>query len=251
VSLITTIGVPLSASFFHSSSQQCQSPKDSFGASLWDNPQIEMRFFILYNLQFEIINFLYKNLRKQGVSSHFSDCQSIEKIKNMKRMFIFLAILILVSCRQAGDSKQANRGANLESGMVTSQDTADVLKTYHQSLNIENDSINKIIWAQDARWLQAFGRVFKGRDTIISFTKYLNRSPGYAVSRVSRQDDAEITFIRPDVAVLHEHHEREGQIINGLITSTRKINTTYILSKENGVWKIRDKVTMDERERTN
>ena len=166
-------------------------------------------------------------------------------------MFIFLAILIIISCKHVGDSKLTNRGANLENVMVTSQDTAAVLKTYHQSLSIENDSINKLVWAKDARWLQAFGRVFKGRDTIISFTKYLNRSAGYTVSKVSRQDDAEITFIRPDVAVLHEYHEREGQIINGLVTPTRKINTTYVLSKENGVWKIRDKVTMDERERTN
>ena len=49
-SLVTTIGGPLSASFFHSSSQQQQ--------------EIEMHLFILYNLQLEIVNFLYKNLRK-------------------------------------------------------------------------------------------------------------------------------------------------------------------------------------------
>ena len=72
--------------------------------------------------------------------------------------------------------------------------------------------------------------------------------PGYAASRITRRNDPQIAFIRPDVAILHEYHEREGQIINDKITPTRKVNTTYILSKEKGIWLIRDKVTMDERE---
>src|SRR5215204_4826045 len=131
-------------------------------------------FCTIYN--WKSLTFCTTTCAKQRVGSHFSDSQLIGKIKNMKPMFIFLAILIIISCKHVGDSKLTNRGANLENVMVTSQDTAAVLKTYHQSLSIENDSINKLVWAKDARWLQAFGRVFKGRDTIISFTKYLNRS---------------------------------------------------------------------------
>ena len=75
--------------------------------------------------------------------------------------------------------------------------------------------------------------------------------PGYAASNISLQDDPEIKFLRPDVVVIHEYHEREGQLINNQVTPTRKINSTYILTKENGIWLIRDKVTMDERERSN
>jgi hypothetical protein len=44
-------------SFFHSSSHQQLLPADRHG-------KIEVRLFILHNLQLEIINFLYKNLRK-------------------------------------------------------------------------------------------------------------------------------------------------------------------------------------------
>jgi hypothetical protein len=55
--LIAIIGVPVSASFFHSSSQEQLLPAGRQG-------KIEMRLFILYKLQLEIINFLYKNLRK-------------------------------------------------------------------------------------------------------------------------------------------------------------------------------------------
>ena len=46
-----------STSFFHGTSQQQLLPADRQG-------KFEMRLFILYNLQLEIINFLNKNLRK-------------------------------------------------------------------------------------------------------------------------------------------------------------------------------------------
>ena len=49
---------------------------------------------------------------------------------------------------------------------------------------------------------------------------------------------------------MHEYHERDGQIINNELTPTRRINNTYVMSKEKGAWQIRDKVTMDERERS-
>lgn len=79
----------------------------------------------------------------------------------------------------------------------------------------------------------------------------LHNNPGYSVSTASNYDDPEIKFLRPDIAVVHQYHEREGQIINGVVTPTRRIKTTYIMSKENGTWLLRDKVTMDERERSN
>ena len=132
---------------------------------------------------------------------------------------------------------------------ITSRDTTDVLNVY--KLNIEEGDLGTIhtTWAKDARWLNAFRRSFVGRDTIISWLKYLYSTPEYAASSLFPDEMIhELLLYEPDVAVLHEYHEREGQIINGEITPTRKINTTYILSKEKGIWVIRDKVTMDERE---
>ena len=157
----------------------------------------------------------------------------------MKKGFIFSLIVLLAGC----DDKKQLRTLN-----TTSQDTIDILNVY--KLNIEEGNLDTIqtTWAKDGRWLNAFGRVFVGRDTVISWLKLLYSMPGYAASRITRRDDPQINFIRQDVAVLHEYHERYGQIIDGKITPTRKVNTTYILSKEKGTWLIRDKVTMDERE---
>lgn len=170
---------------------------------------------------------------------------------NIKRCFIILVILALASCNQNKYAKEIDKESNFNGLTTTSQDTIDVLNIY--KLNIQEGNLNTIqtTWAEDARWLNAFGRVFVGRDTVISWLKYLYSMPGYAASSITRQDKPQIAFIRPDVAILHEYHEREGQIINDVITPTRKINTTYILSKEKGIWLIIDKVTMDERGQTN
>ncbi|HET9431950.1 MAG TPA: DUF4440 domain-containing protein [Chitinophagaceae bacterium] len=169
----------------------------------------------------------------------------------MKNGIIFLAITALISCESKKQDKQIDKEINRGTIAITARDTTDVLNIY--KLNIEEGNLNSIqtTWAADARWLNAFGKVFVGRDTIIAWLKNLYSMPGYAASKITRQDDPQINFIRPDVAVVHEYHEREGQIINDVVTPKRKINTTYILSKEKGTWLIRDKVTMDERERSN
>ncbi len=163
----------------------------------------------------------------------------------IKAGLIIIGLLTFNSCNQRKSDELI-----IDNTIPSIQDTLSVITTYKNSLRVDNDSLNLIVWAEDARWLQAFGRVFHGRDTIINFTKYLHNLPGYSISKVGRQDEPEVIFIRPDVAILHEYHEREGQIINNVVTPTRRINTTYVMSKENGNWQIRDKVTMDERERS-
>lgn len=168
----------------------------------------------------------------------------------MKNLFIVLAIAVFAGCVPKDSSNKKPEEFSTNTMAMTSQDTIDLLNIYR--LNIEEGKIDAIqtTWSEDARWLNAFGRVFIGRDTVISWLRFLWSEPGYAASRITRQDEPKITFIRPDVAVIHEYHEREGQVINAVVTPTRKINTTYILSKEKGTWLIRDKVTMDERERS-
>ena len=163
--------------------------------------------------------------------------------------FRFLILILFISCTAKENKNTTNNELNHR--MTTSQDTIDVLNVYKLNISESDLKVIETTWSEDARWLNAFGRVFVGRDTVINWLDYLYKMPGYAASEITRQDNPEIKFLRPDVAVIHEYHERKGQIINNEITATRKINTTYILTKENGIWLIRDKVTMDERERSN
>lgn len=169
----------------------------------------------------------------------------------MKTIYLIVLTIILFGCAQKDEKMERIPFSNLQEQLhITVEDSLairNLIKVLSKSENLEERGK---IWAEDGRWLQAFGRVFQGKDTILSFEKYLHANAGFAASAVNVRRDPEIKFLRPDVVVVHQYHEREGQIINNLVTPTRRINTTYIITKENGTWLLRDKVTMDERERT-
>lgn len=166
----------------------------------------------------------------------------------MNVLKVFILSVFVYGCVQIDTSERTTVEQN-----VAIQNAADTL-TIKNIIEIQRKRKNfeerESIWAEDGRWLQAFGRVFNGKDSIISFIKVLHNNPGWSESSISSFKEPEIKFLRPDVAVVHQYHEREGQVINGIVTPTRRINTTYILTKEDGTWLLRDKVTMDERERT-
>jgi len=146
--------------------------------------------------------------------------------------------------------RKAPLSTPINNASINAQDTLDILEILEIHQSSSNSGERERTWAEDGRWLQAFGRLFHGRDSIVSFEKVLHANPGWAASHVSVRRDPEIRVLRPDVVVIHQYSEREGQIINDVITPTRKINTTYIITKEDGIWLLRDKVTMDERERS-
>jgi hypothetical protein len=162
---------------------------------------------------------------------------------------IFLAV-ILVGCAQTEEKTEKSLTSNIqEQRQIPIEDSLAIKNIIDIQSKSGNFEEREKIWSEDGRWLQAFGRVFHGKDTITSFEKKLHGNAGYAASSVSVRDAPEIKFLRPDVVVVHQYHEREGQVINEVVTPTRRINTTYIITKENGTWLLRDKVTMDERER--
>lgn len=168
----------------------------------------------------------------------------------MKYIICFTLLILVYGCSQNEKSSSNSTAVAQNEHRVSPADTMAIKNIIEIQAKSKNYEERNKIWADDGRWLQAFGRVFYGKDSIINFIKVLHNNPEYTVSTVSKYGDPEIKFLRPDVAVVHQYHEREGQIINNVVTPTRKINTTYIITKENGIWLLRDKVTMDERERS-
>jgi uncharacterized protein (TIGR02246 family) len=106
------------------------------------------------------------------------------------------------------------------------------------------------IYAPDAVWINAFGRRIAGRDSIVAFLRELYRDPGYRESRVTREKPAEVIFVRSDVAIVHEFHQRDGQRMADGSVIARRIHTTFVLSKEDGRWLIKYQHIADERPRS-
>ena len=127
-----------------------------------------------------------------------------------------------------------------------------VIEHRTEAMRTHDAHAERTIYAPDAVWINAFGRRRVGPDSIEAFLGRLYADSGYAASRLVRQEAPEVRFIRPDVAVVHEYHEREGQrLADGSVIPIRRVHTTFVLSKEGGRWLVQYQFIGDERERTN
>jgi uncharacterized protein (TIGR02246 family) len=125
-----------------------------------------------------------------------------------------------------------------------------VIERRTEAMRAHDAHAERTVYGPDAVWINAFGRRRVGPDSIEAFLGRLYADPGYATSRMVREEAPEVRFIRPDVAVVHEYHEREGQrLANGSVIPTRRVHTTFVLSKESGRWLVRYQFIGDERER--
>jgi uncharacterized protein (TIGR02246 family) len=125
-----------------------------------------------------------------------------------------------------------------------------VIERRTEAMRAHDAHAERTVYAPDAVWINAFGRRRVGPDSIEAFLSRLYADPGYAASRLVREEVPEVWFIRPDVAVVHEYHEREAQrLADGSVIPIRRVHTTFVLSKENGGWLVRYQFIGDERER--
>ena len=133
-----------------------------------------MRLFILYNLQSEIINFLYKNLRKAEcwaylIASKFAFQKS--KLRNMKRIRIFLFVLTIVSCNQ----QKVDTKAEGEKIMKLSKEWSEVAST---------GDVEKTVsyWTEDASVMSAGQPPLNGKPAIRQMVEESYKIPGFHIS---------------------------------------------------------------------
>lgn len=156
----------------------------------------------------------------------------------MRTPVTVLVMIVALAGNLAGQSRAADSIAVLQ-----------VIERRTEAMRTHDAHAEGTIYAPDAVWINAFGRRRVGPDSIEAFLGRLYADSGYAASRLVRQQVPEVRFIRPDVAVVHEYHEREGQrLADGSVIPIRRVHTTFVLSKESGRWLVRYQFIGDERE---
>jgi uncharacterized protein (TIGR02246 family) len=149
-----------------------------------------------------------------------------------------LVLILALAGKVAGQSRAADSIAVLH-----------VIERRTEAMRAHDAHAERTVYAPDAVWINAFGRRRVGPDSIEAFLGRLYDDPGYAASRLVREKAPEIWFIRPDVAIVHEYHEREAQrLADGSVIRIRRVHTTFVLSEENGGWLVRYQFIGDERE---
>lgn len=149
-----------------------------------------------------------------------------------------LVLILALAGKLAGQSRAADSIAVLH-----------VIEHRTEAMRAHDAHAERSVYAPNAVWINAFGRRRVGPDSIEAFLSRLYADPGYAASRMVCEAAPEVWFIRPDVAVVHEYHEREAQrLADGSVIPIRRVHTTFVLSKENGGWLVRYQFIGDERE---
>lgn len=103
-------------------------------------------------------------------------------------------------------------------------------------------------YAEDADWINAFGRARKGRAEIQRFFTDTFAAPEMR-SRRSTPSTSSIRFVRPDVALISSSRETVGQkTASGGEYPTRKTHDLRVMVKDKGKWVIASHQIMDEKE---
>ena len=103
-------------------------------------------------------------------------------------------------------------------------------------------------YADDADWMNAFGRKQKGAADIVTSMESLFRSPAVKARRTTF-GEPRIKFLRPDVALAYRDYQSVGtKLPDGKDMPRRNTHSTWILTKESGKWLIASQVISDDKE---
>lgn len=133
-----------------------------------------------------------------------------------------------------------------------SADSAAILQIVHrraEAMRTRSAETQSANYAPHAIWINAFGVRRSGRDSIVAFLRGLYADSGYRESRVTREDPPEVIFVRPDVAIVHEFRESEGQRLTDGTVIARRTHTTFVISRARERWLIQYQYIGDERPR--
>lgn len=90
------------------------------------------------------------------------------------------------------------------------------------------------LFREDAIWTTAHGKRLLGRDEIASFTRQV--LPGAGKEALATYEVSHVLFIRPDVAAVKIRQRRVDT--DGQYLDVAEGSPLYVLSKEDGTWKI-------------
>lgn len=156
----------------------------------------------------------------------------------IRSVFVAAALLLPPSGSLAAQSRATDSTAIVQ-----------LVRHHVDAMRQRQAELQRAIYAHDAVWNNAFGRRRTGVDSIVAFLNDLYADPGYEESRLVNETLPDVFFVRPDVAVVHEYHEREGQRLADGRVLNRRVHTTFVVSREAGRWLVRYQQISDERDR--
>ena len=121
-----------------------------------------------------------------------------------------------------------------------------IVSHWQQSWDSFDTSVLKGDYAADADWLNAFGVRMKGSAKILEFVTTVVKRPT-SQGRHTTWGDISVRFLRPDVALATRDYSTVGhKTLDGREMPTRSTHSTWVLTKDNGRWRIASQVICDD-----
>ena len=153
-----------------------------------------------------------------------------------------LSTLIFASVALASGQSTSEAAQQADEAMIRV-----IVNHWQQAWDNFNASILAGDYAEDADWMNAFGAKEKGATKIVSFMVEVVKRPSVA-GRHTVWNEPQMRFIRPDVAIAYRDYQTVGQkTLGGKEMPQRNTHSTWVLSKENGKWRILSQVISDDK----
>jgi uncharacterized protein (TIGR02246 family) len=163
------------------------------------------------------------------------------------KQIIFAAIL-LIAVSPFVFAQTSNQKTQSEQTLEDENAIRGILKNWDRGWNEFDAKLAAMDYADDADWLNAFGRKKKGRTELQKFLTELFVRPDMKTARFTTTSIS-IRFIKPNVALAYTDFEGIGQkTLSGKEMGKRIGHQIRVLIKENGKWIIVSHQIMDERE---
>lgn len=155
-------------------------------------------------------------------------------------MKLTLAIAVLLSVLAGIAFSQPRGSADDETAIRT------IVNHWQQSWEKFDASTLAGDFTDDAEWLNAFGVRQKGGANIVAFVSQVVKRP-QVQGRRTTWDEPQVRFLRPDVAIASRTYTTVGhKTLSGTELPERHTHSTWVLTKDNGQWRIANWVISDE-----
>lgn len=155
-------------------------------------------------------------------------------------MKLTLAIAVLLSVLAGIAFSQPRGSADDETAIRT------IVNHWQQSWEKFDASVLAGDFTDDAEWLNAFGVRQKGGANIVAFVSQVVKRP-QVQGRRTTWDEPQVRFLRPDVAIASRTYTTVGhKTLSGTELPERHTHSTWVLTKDNGQWRIANWVISDE-----
>lgn len=140
------------------------------------------------------------------------------------------------------------RSQNPNQATVAQDETAirAIVNHWQQAWSKFDASILEGDYADDADWSNAFGIRNKGSAKILAFMTAMFKRPAVQGRRTT-WDEPRIRFVRSDVALVSRDYQTLGhKTLDGNEMPERKTHSTWLLTKDDGKWRIVSQIISDE-----